>query len=159
MPRLGRFLYGSWLRTESLEGPEEDGGAVRFGAGYRDGWGSRHIRKTILSATDLRIVDELSGFKTKAMLRWRLMPGPWTLVHNGQSVRVVAADGHSLALSVFSDLPIIEARLVEGWESLRYYEKQPLPVLEMSIAGAGLVQRSEASRAIITTCVHVSFFA
>ena len=34
MPRLGRFLFGDWLKTSSLEGTRQEGGATNFGAGH-----------------------------------------------------------------------------------------------------------------------------
>lgn len=137
MPRLGRFLYGSWLRTESLEGPEEEGGTVRFGAGYRDGWGDRHVRRIALSDTSLQVTDELSGFRRSAVLRWRLCPGSWRIERHGDLVRVHYATTGGMMLSVQAGMPLIRAELVDGWESRHYFEKKALPVLEVEFASPG----------------------
>lgn len=130
MPRLGRFLLGNWLRTRHLEVLREDAASVRFGAGYRDGWGASHLRRVVLDGERLSVMDEVGGFAHKAVLRWRLAPGPWTL--DGCIVR-----NGPLQLTVRSDAPIVRCALVEGWESRHYLEKSALPVLEVEIARAG----------------------
>jgi hypothetical protein len=124
MPRLGRFLLGDWLKTSFHEAlsPDELGWTVA--AGYRDGQGALHRRRVRLEAGCLRVEDELSGFRDKAVLRWRLAPGSWRLdgmhVSNGK-----------FTLSVESSEEIGRIAIEEGFESRHYMEKTPLPVLEV----------------------------
>jgi hypothetical protein len=134
MPRLGRFLFGSWLETERLQVVEEDDIATRFGAGYRDSRGARHYRAVTLWDAGVRVVDDVEGFKQKAVLRWRLEPRAWGLENAGDIVRLIDKhDGRQL-LTVSSSKPIFRCELVEGWESDYYARKTPVPVLEVEVA-------------------------
>lgn len=124
MPRLGRFLLGDWLKSSFLEPLSEDPKGVGVSAGYRDGQGAVHRRRIRLESSCLRVEDDVSGFCEKAVLRWRLAPGPWRL--DGAQVR----DG-KYTLSVESDAEVASLALVEGFESRHYMEKTSLPVLEV----------------------------
>lgn len=130
MPRLSRFLLGDWLRTTEFEMLEDRDGSVGFSAGYQSRAGAFHMRRLALESTCLNVVDEVSGFQRRAVLRWRLAPGAWvcdgTVVNNGR-----------LQLEVASDVPIVRCEIVEGWESRHYLEKTTLPVLEVEVARAG----------------------
>jgi len=137
MPRISRFLLGDWLKTRRQEALQECSSAVQFGAGYRDGQGSSHFRRIRLCNADLRVEDELSGFKEKAVLRWRLAPGEWQLVLLADGPRVTRTGQHPVTLKVTSSVPITRAEMVEGWESRHYLEKTPLPVLEIEVRQAG----------------------
>ena len=44
MPRIGRFLFGKWLKAENVEFVEEDGATVSAAAAYTDAHGARHHR-------------------------------------------------------------------------------------------------------------------
>jgi hypothetical protein len=130
MPRLSRFLWGDWLRTSATEGLVEDAAGVHFSAAYRDTQGARHRRRVHLAAAHLRVEDEVGGFRQRALLRWRLAPGPWTL------------DGCQLTngaqtLTVQGSIPILRCEMTEGWESRHYLEKTPVPVLEVEIGQPG----------------------
>jgi len=139
MPRLGRFLFGSWLKTEVLELPEEKDGVLRFAVGYREWGGARHIREIMFSEARLRVVDKLSDFERGAMLRWRLMPGLWALEQDEGGVRVSGTENQRLILTVKATMPIVRAELNEGWESRHYNKKTPLPVLEVEVEAAGSI--------------------
>lgn len=130
MPRLGRFLLGDWLRTDRQQALRETGEASSFAAGYRDSQGAGHLRSIRLSADGVRVVDEIDGFRTKAVLRWRLAPGSWHL--QGHSV----SDGRR-SVAVHASMPIVRCALVEGWESRHYLDKQALVVLEVEVARPG----------------------
>lgn len=130
MPRLGRFLFGDWLRARNVEGPAVSKDDVRFSATYRDQLGASHRRALRLTDDCLQIEDEVSGFRSKAVLRWRLRPGHWKL----DGMRV-SCDGH--ALSVTADMPVCRIALIEGWESRYYLEKTAVPVLEVEIDRPG----------------------
>ena len=133
MPRLSRFLWGDWLRTERVEPIEEAGDAIHTGASYRDGHFTTHRRRVVLSSGSLRVTDTVGGFARHAVLRWRLRPGAWRL--DGGRL----TDGrHSLAVS--ADVPIVRCELVVGWESRFYMQREPLPVLEVEVATAGTIE-------------------
>jgi hypothetical protein len=140
MPRLGRFLLGDWLCTEKFEPMFTNQDSVWVGAGYCDGEGARHHRRVQLKDGQLFVHDQLQGFKFKAVLRWRLSPQEWLLdkpVGMGdQSFRCTCNhDGHVLTVS--SNVQIERCEVVQGWESLHYLEKTPVPVLELEIAQPG----------------------
>jgi hypothetical protein len=132
MPRLGRFLWGGWLKTRSLEPIREAGGATTVAAAYDDDGGAHHARRVELRDGRLLVTDTLGGTFRKAVLRWRLKPGRWTL--RGAEV----TDGtHRLAVT--ADVPIVRCELVAGWESRYYLQKTEVPVLEVEVAGLGAV--------------------
>lgn len=124
MPRLGRFLFGDWLKTAELEAVCDDGSGTRFAAGYRDRQGRSHRREVALEEGRLTVIDTVSGFAKKAVLRWRLVPGEWTL-------RRGAATCDGLRLEVTSDPDPVRMEIVTGQESRHYQERTPLPVLEV----------------------------
>ncbi|MFO0490561.1 MAG: heparinase II/III-family protein, partial [Curvibacter sp.] len=132
MPRLGRFLWGRWLRTSAIEGLTENTEGVHFSAAYRDAQGARHRRRIHLAAAHLRVEDEVGGFRQRALLRGRLAPGPWTLdgcrLTNGVEI-----------LTVQGSMPILRCEITEGWESRHYLEKTPVPVLEVEIGQPGIL--------------------
>lgn len=140
MPRLSRFLLGDWLRTEKFEPLVTNQESVRVSAGYCDGQGARHHRQVQLEEGLLCVRDQVQGFKRCAVLRWRLSPQEWSLdkpiemgEQNSRSIR--NQDGHVLTIN--SDVKIVRCEVVQGWESLYYLEKTPVPVLELEIAEPG----------------------
>jgi hypothetical protein len=140
MPRLGRFLFGDWLRPTHLEPITETESEVSFTAGYRDSWGAEHLRKVSLDVDRLTVEDEISGKFTMAVLRWRLKPGNWVL--EGQQV-ILGQE----SLRIESTVPIQRIGLVEGWESLYYGQKTPVPVLEVQVGEAGSLKSIYSSTA------------
>lgn len=186
MPRVSRFLRGAWLKTESqCVLTEERDGVLLAAASYRDWLGARHQRELALEGSGLRVVDEVSGFQSRAVLRWRLPPGDWVIegytvrcarpahVENlssparnrSEAIQAVAdvpeaelprtenvlvpppgsISTASLpvlalhALTVQSSVPIQALRIVPGWESRHYLQKNPISVLEVEILKAGRV--------------------
>jgi hypothetical protein len=132
MPRLGRFLFGHWLHCNGSPQFSSSSDLERFAASYSDYQGARHRRSVCLQDGMLRIEDEVSGFKQKAVLRWRLMPGDWRLqdgvVRSGDITLAVTADGGIQSL-----------RIVPGLESRYYLQMTELPVLEAVICRPGRV--------------------
>jgi hypothetical protein len=126
MIRLGRFLFGDWLGTEARSSIESRSGCESFSAAYRDRFGARHARHVSLEPRSLRVIDEISEFRAKAVLRWRLVPGDWHLRDNG-------ARNASYALIVRSSVPIKRIQLTSGWESRFYLKRDALPVLEVEV--------------------------
>jgi hypothetical protein len=119
MPRLGRFLFGSWLRSKDVTFGEHEAGA-----GYTDRWGAHHHRHISLDDNRLLCRDRLSGKARNAVIRWRLAPGDWVAdgnhVGNGKiKIHVSSPDG------------ISAIRLAKGFESRCYLQKSEVPVLEV----------------------------
>lgn len=137
MPRLGRFLFGDWLKTERLQSLLEDANATHFAAGYRDGRGASHYRSVSLQDAALRVTDEVQGFVRQAVLRWRLMPGKWYLEQRPRGGELTLGVKGEVSLAVTANVPITRCELVQGWESRHYMEKTSLPVLEIEIQQAG----------------------
>ncbi len=130
MPRLGRFLFGDWLKATEVVPVTDAGEAVTAAAAYRDRQGASHRRQVWLTATQLRVEDAVSGFQERAVLRWRLSPGDWRLDGDG------ARRGDD-TLRVTADVPIVRMELTEGWESRYYLQRAPVPVLEVEIRRPG----------------------
>lgn len=133
MPKVGRFLWGAWLTTASRSAIVREGDTQRLAAGYVDWKGVRHERQIALGEGKLDIVDAVSGFCSRAVLRWRLQPGRWEL--DGSTV----TNGR-VRITVSADVPIVRQELVGGWESRYYYQKAEIPVLEVEITRAGTVR-------------------
>jgi len=129
MPRLGRFLWGDWVTTESVSPLRIERDSAAIDAAYHDAFGARHERTVVLEQSRLLVMDRVSGFASKAVLRWRLRPGSWTL--HGNSV----TDGrHTLTISATS--PFRRCELASGWESRYYFQRTALPVLEVEVSEA-----------------------
>jgi len=137
MPRLGRFLFGDWLKAEHVEKVTETADAVSAGAAYQDWQNASHKRHLDLETNRLVCIDEVAGFKKNAILRWRLAPGNWKLDGNTLS-------NGKLTITVQSSVPKCKITLTQGEESLYYLKKTSLPVLEIEIDQA----------ATITTEIH-----
>lgn len=132
MPRLSRFLFGAWLKARHVELLAVSNSAQSCGAGYQDWKGAEHFRRVELSGQTVRVTDQVKGFGSKAVLRWRLKPGNWTVDANAQRLQL---EGSSLAIT--STMAIRRFELVEGWESRYYLKKTPVPVLEIEIDQPG----------------------
>lgn len=140
MPRLSRFLLGDWLRTKQLEPLHSTAAGLRAGATYQDGAGARHHRRVTLEDRRLVVVDEVQGFAHRAVLRWRLAPGDWHLeaiIDTDQARGWTATNGSGHRLTLRSTAPVARCSLEQGWESLHYLEKTPVPVLELDIMQPG----------------------
>jgi hypothetical protein len=140
MPRLSRFLLGDWLHTEQLEAIHSTQTGLQAGAGYRDGAGARHHRRVQLEDSRLLVVDEVQGFAHRAVLRWRLAHGDWQVeaisnIADGHGWQLANGGGHVLKL--YSSVGVKRCSLEQGWESLHYLEKTPVPVLELEITEPG----------------------
>lgn len=130
MPTLSRFLFGDWLRTRELQPPAISTLGASCGASYRDRQGAIHERTVSLEDGRLVVDDAISGFARKAVLRWRLSPGPWQI--DGH----VATDGCH-RLSVKASARIVRFDLIQGWESRYYLQKTAVPVLEVEVDEPG----------------------
>jgi len=140
MPKLGRFLYGSWIRVKGNS-------AIATGADGEQGWsgmytdarGAVHKRSVSLKGSVLRVIDELRGFKDRAILRWRLSNGEWFLHKTGCS-------SAKARIEIESTVPVARVSMQGGWESRHYFEKSSIPVLEKEI---------HKSPAVLTTTIQL----
>jgi len=139
MPRLSRFLFGDWLESSDLQPLSERAQGMQFAAGYKSRRGVRHRREVNLQAGRLLVVDKVAGFANKAVLRWRLQPGDWRLVSLSEGGRLMLGPEETVTLCVSSNVPVIRCELVQGWESLHYLKKTPVPVLEVEVQQAGAI--------------------
>lgn len=133
MPRAGRFLFADWLQARSVRSVATAGNEIEAAAGYRDAMGAEHHRTIILSPTGLRCIDRLSGNAANAVIRWRLMPGPWTLDNRTLS-------GCGIRLSVSSSRTDLDLSMTESVESRYYHAMSSLPVLEITTAVPAVIE-------------------
>ncbi len=120
MPRLGRFLFGAWLRAEKFIWNEQQ---ERMGCGYTDYLGASHIREIRKIAKGWLVIDKVGGFEHEAIIRWHLAPDNWRL--KKQSLY-----SSSLHISIDSSVNIT-ASLTELPESRYYLDCRKIPVLEV----------------------------
>ena len=83
-----------------------------------------------MTEDSLIVADKISGFKNKAVLRWRLKPGNWHLDDN-----ILSNGEHSLTIE--TELPIRRIEVIEGLESRYYFQKKAVPVLEVEVEQSG----------------------
>ena len=81
----------------------------------------------------MMVTDEVSGFKSEAVLRWRLFQGEWNVIGNSVTNGI-----HKL--SVESNVEILRFSLVDGWKSDYYVKKEKIQVLEVEIAEPGVLK-------------------
>ncbi len=132
MPRLGRFLFASWLKAKQIMPLQEQKGRLMTACGYRDYNKNTHYRLVELFDKKLRVIDTVAGFKQKAVLRWRLKAGEWLL---DQENKTISNGIHWIHLT--STVNITRFEIMEGWESRYYLQKTPLSVLEVEISKPG----------------------
>ena len=132
MPRLGRFLFGNWLRAEAVQKVMITDAGQFAAAGYQDYAGARHHRTVTLAEKALFCRDKISGPFSTAYLRWRLAPGEWREedlgLTNGQVSLTVETDGIPQKL-----------HLGTTEESRYYLKKQTVPLAYFKIDRPGCV--------------------
>lgn len=126
MPRLGRFLFGDWLKAEAVELVRDDGVATSAAAAYTDAHGARHHRTITLSAGTLICQDMISGNFEEACLRWRLAPSEWRL--EGDTVR-----SKTCSISIEIDSVSITPTLRTTMESRYYQLKADIPEVSIKV--------------------------
>lgn len=125
MPRLGRFLFGDWIecKIENTSGAREN--FIHIAAKYSTRNKRNHYRAFEISDNQLKVIDEISGFKNTACLRWRLSAGEWEIHDN-----VITGMGLKIRIESNSELQVI---LSEGFQSLHYTERTPIKVIEAKV--------------------------
>lgn len=129
MPKLSRFLFSDWLKSDIVE---FDRGSSSIVSQYTDGWKATHKRRVTVEQSSIRIIDALSGFKHKAEIRWRLMPGDWQL-----NKHILNGPGVSLKFNLPN---VAEITLVQEFESLHYLQSEPVTVLLIVIRSKCVVE-------------------
>jgi hypothetical protein len=132
MPRLSRFLFAEWPETDDFFWDSSDSSA-NWSGGYTDYLGRKHHRTVELTGRNWRVVDKVSGFKERAILRWRLVSAEWTLtdyrLFSERAIITLETDG----------VVIDRMELVKGWASRYYNEKNEIPVLEVEVRENGVL--------------------
>jgi len=131
MPRISRFLLGRWPKAVNVTW-QVTAQNTAASAAYSHWRGAYHRRELTLSDNRLCVHDHLNGFAQQAILRWRLQPGDW---RNDNGVWCLGR----YRLTVESDVPIAEQRIVDGSESRYYLQRQTLPVLEITLQQPGTI--------------------
>lgn len=133
MPRLSRFLLGDWLKTGFKQELKVEASEASIATRYKDRFNCQHIRAVKLTGQSLLVEDQLSGFKRRAVARWRLSPGNWRI--NGHQI---SSDEYVIAVE--SDVEISRLELIEGRESRYYYLEETVPVIEIEINKLGIIK-------------------
>lgn len=132
MPRLGRFLFGDWLKADAVEPVKDDGVYVKSAAAYTDRQGARHHRAITLSEDSFICHDEISGNFEEACLRWRLAPGHFHLEDN-----IVRNEFYSVSIE-FNGLQVSPV-LGTSMESRYYLQKTESPQLSVKVCQPGIL--------------------
>jgi hypothetical protein len=125
MPKLSRFLFGRWP-TLAIEN-ELDAKTASMTAQFTDWRGCQHRRTVAAIAGGFRIIDRIRGYQGKAVLRWRLAPD-WTWEVHGDECR-----SEGCTIRVTAQPGPVTCELTTGWESLHYFQKTEIPVLQASV--------------------------
>lgn len=132
MPRLGRFLFGDWLKAEAVEPVLDDGVKASAAAAYTDAHGARHHRAVILSTDALICRDTITGNFEEACLRWRLAPGEWhikgDIIQNG--TYSVAIEFNGVQISPTLGITV---------ESRYYLRRTEIPEISVRVSRPGIL--------------------
>lgn len=126
MPRIGRFLFGDWLKTDHVEAIRVDGTSTSAAAAYIDPKGAKHHRKIVLSENGFTCYDAISGSFIDACLRWRLAPDNWWL--EGDTVR-----SKSCSITIQIDGKKITPTLDTTMESRYYLHQAKVPEISVNV--------------------------
>ncbi len=146
MVRGPRFLWFRWTRSKLLACEQSADGHVSYldaeHYGYRRLPGRVVHRRSIARVQDSYIVvDDVTGTgEHEVALRWRLFPADWKDVpmppderqHRWEAEIAGRMIGIAIAASQSTDKRLLcgqETPTPEGWESLYYAEKQPVPTI------------------------------
>lgn len=126
MPRLGRFLMGRWIQAEDISSIKQGSEDWQCWRGiYQDWRGNRHQRVIFWKENEWVIEDDLSGVFERAEIIFRLVPGGYQIKDN-----IISASWGNIVVSG-SDF---QMKLIGGFESLYYQQKQGVDVLVISPA-------------------------
>lgn len=123
MPRLGRFLLGSWIRA-SLDGrdPHHVSASCKWA-------GAKHERRVTIKPGNVQILDCLQGTTETAILRWKTPDRE--LAVNGTIV-----EGQRFRLSITANVDF-EITIRPSWVSPTYLDLQPVQQIEIRFRSNG----------------------
>ena len=126
MIRISRFLCSRWLNYFNEE-ITKNNKTLNLKASYKF-YGGFHNREITYDKTSSQVLvkDNLSKFKKKVILRWRLSPGEWQI--NGNCVK-----SKKFELSFSTPKTQNNINLKIGYESILYKKIQEIPVVEIEI--------------------------
>lgn len=142
MRRIGRFLLSDWPSDSQGFLISRDDGDVEFSAEYQDYRGCKHRRSLLSDDGSLWVRDDISGFVDKAVLIWRLASGDWTVVRNENEVLIYCENSFELKkilIRVSANVDIKRADIKTGWMSKRYFQEEPVSVLEIEVVEPGAI--------------------
>lgn len=115
MPRVGRFLYGAWLRREEVH-IDDHVDHPSITSSYTDYRGVKHIRSVTLSHDSIIVTDTITGQFQTAKIRWRANDSDVRISANSETLEYVTTHGLSSLYykSKKSDLIYIGAISDEG---------------------------------------------
>jgi Heparinase II/III-like protein len=134
MPRIGRFLYGKWLRRGEVKTGDNWASAE-----YRDDAGNSHHRHVAIdSEAKVIVTDTIDGAFDEALLSWRLADQAFQLegnrVFNSRMNIMIEAAGE----------PGLDLRLEMGQTSLLYLQSKEILVLKASFSRPAIIRSTIA---------------
>ena len=135
MPKLSRFLFGSWLKTTDKVPLQVSPDAKSIGAGYCDDRGAKHHRLVKLMPQAMIVTDKAEGSFQTAVLRWRLLPANWIVTRQDESAITIETQGDpKLKMRVTCSSRLDSCSIKSGQESRYYFELTECPVLELQFS-------------------------
>jgi hypothetical protein len=128
MPRLGRFLFGNWLRGTIT------GGEDWLCGGYHDFRGFSHERNIKIIGKEIKIVDRISGEFKHAELSWHLGRQDWKETSSGVSCSLVSIS--------------VEGKIIEEYKT---GIAMTSPCYHQLVSGLKLTVKLRSSGEVVTT--------
>lgn len=119
MPKLSRFLNGEWIKPTELTEPYEEGDITKWEGAYTDYLGNHHKRSLQVSATLVKIVDEVETDE-QSVLRF----------HISKQVQKEEDNIYSFLNGTITFDGVMNSRMKSAEHSLFYMEKKSHRVLE-----------------------------
>lgn len=125
MPRISRFLWGNWLKTESEPLLIDGNTCKQVSSSYKCKFG-KHKRTVKVDNLGMNweIIDEIKGSFKQVTLRWRLCERNWEI--KGKSLT-----SKDIKIKVRCNKKISSFKLNTGLESIYYQSKNEIKVLEI----------------------------
>lgn len=120
MPKISRFLFGSWLK-ESLFEFYENENEISIKSGYINNLGIKHEREVIVNNDTINVIDDINGFKKEAKLIWRLNLSNWQLIDNKNS-NLIEIDINKKTING-------KVSVVNAFESRYYLNESEIPAI------------------------------
>jgi Heparinase II/III-like protein len=134
MPRIGRFLYGKWLRRGEVKTGDNWASAE-----YRDDAGNSHHRHVAIeSEAKVIVTDTIDGAFDEALLSWRLPDQAFQLEGN-------RASNSRMTISIEAvGEPNLDLRLEMGQTSLFYLQSKEILALKARFSRPAIIRSTLA---------------